>query len=225
MLDSLFEDAANDNDYWAGCDLESLPRTAGDARAVGSRYFFTGERCVHGHLSPKYEKGGRCVDCSMHSSASASSRTYSGARARVRTAIKITTEKGFVAKTYVPAKPCKNGHSLRWVASGNCVECDAETRVKYKEVNKSRRLQKEYGITLEERDAIVRGQDFKCAVCADAINLDSRMHVDHCHVSGSVRGVLCSKCNQGIGLFNDDPNRMRAAADYVERHMKERAVA
>src|SRR5688500_5862611 len=43
-------------------------------------------------------------------------------------------------------------------------------------------------------------------------------YIDHCHVSGRVRGFLCSRCNTGLGMFLDDPVLMRAAAEYVEKH-------
>jgi hypothetical protein len=56
-------------------------------------------------------------------------------------------------------------------------------------------------------------QDGKCAVCGD----ENPAHTDHDHASGTVRGLLCGRCNLGIGLFLDDPARMHAAISYLER--------
>ncbi|MGY1840686.1 MULTISPECIES: endonuclease domain-containing protein [unclassified Modestobacter] len=53
-----------------------------------------------------------------------------------------------------------------------------------------------------------------CAVCREA----PAVHVDHDHVTGAVRDLLCFNCNGGLGQFRDDEQLLRAAADYVERH-------
>lgn len=75
-------------------------------------------------------------------------------------------------------------------------------------------LQYFYGITLEEWDALVLSQEGRCAICQQPAELT----VDHCHTSGKVRELLCGLCNLGLGHFRDDPIRLRAAADYAERH-------
>lgn len=80
-----------------------------------------------------------------------------------------------------------------------------------------------YGLTPEQGAALYRGQGESCAVCRTPRPIDE-LHIDHdhsCCPSGSqgcgncVRGLLCSKCNNGIGYFGDDPSRLDAAAYYL----------
>ena len=77
-------------------------------------------------------------------------------------------------------------------------------------------LKKKYGLTLEAFDQLVADQRGACAICQQPQE-GKPMHVDHCHATGVVRGLLCSPCNTALGLLGDDPARMRAAAEYVER--------
>jgi hypothetical protein len=56
-------------------------------------------------------------------------------------------------------------------------------------------------------------QDGKCAVCHEVAGL----HVDHCHAKGSVRGLLCVRCNRGLGYFKDKPELLKRAAAYLVR--------
>lgn len=59
-------------------------------------------------------------------------------------------------------------------------------------------------------------QDYRCAVCGEPPTR-RRLDVDHDHKTGAVRGLLCSDCNIALGKFRDDPDRLRAAADYLVR--------
>ena len=80
-----------------------------------------------------------------------------------------------------------------------------------------------HGITLEQFDAKVKAQDGVCALCGKppnphGVRAASRLHQDHDHVTGHNRDLLCNTCNAGIGLLQDDPALLRAAAEYIERH-------
>lgn len=57
-------------------------------------------------------------------------------------------------------------------------------------------------------------QEGKCAICGST---GPKWHLDHDHTSGNIRGVLCAKCNLGLGQFNDDPQLLKAAIDHVNR--------
>lgn len=80
-------------------------------------------------------------------------------------------------------------------------------------------LRRRYGITAEEADAMLVIQGGLCAICRTA----PAAHVDHDHATGAVRALLCFGCNGGLGQFRDDPESLRAAADYVEEHTRRRA--
>lgn len=73
-----------------------------------------------------------------------------------------------------------------------------------------------YGLTTEAFDALARVQGGVCAVCRRPPGAQ-RLHVDHDHATGEVRGLLCGPCNRAIGLVDDDPTRLRGLADYLER--------
>lgn len=53
----------------------------------------------------------------------------------------------------------------------------------------------------------------ECIICGDNCRLD----VDHDHATGKIRGLLCSRCNRGIGFFKDNPEILLKARDYLEK--------
>jgi hypothetical protein len=77
-------------------------------------------------------------------------------------------------------------------------------------------LRRLYGVSLERYDEMLTTQGGVCAICEQTCPTGRYLAVDHDHDTGLVRGLLCSKCNPGLGWFNDDPARLRAAADYLE---------
>ncbi|WP_405893062.1 endonuclease VII domain-containing protein [Streptomyces sp. NBC_00104] len=73
-------------------------------------------------------------------------------------------------------------------------------------------LKRQYGMTEAERDEMIASQMGFCVICLKA----PAVHVDHCHKTGRVRGVLCFNCNSAIGKLGDDPDAVRRAAAYLE---------
>lgn len=73
-------------------------------------------------------------------------------------------------------------------------------------------LKLRYGVTEEHVEQMIAEQGGVCVICLRA---DAK-HVDHDHLTGLVRRILCFKCNGGLGQFEDDPDRLRLAADYLE---------
>lgn len=74
------------------------------------------------------------------------------------------------------------------------------------------RIKHLYGLTPEQVEAMTIVQAGACAICG---RTDQKLHIDHCHDRGTVRGLLCVGCNHGIGHLGDDPDRMLAAAAYL----------
>ena len=72
-----------------------------------------------------------------------------------------------------------------------------------------------YGITPEEYAARVAKPCEICGVLEPRGKRGCGMHVDHDHRTGRLRGTLCHRCNRGIGMFDDDPEKMRRAVEYV----------
>lgn len=68
-----------------------------------------------------------------------------------------------------------------------------------------------YGLTKDQYYKMHQDQDGGCAIC----KVKRKLFVDHCHSSGLVRGLLCVKCNMALGHFEDDLNRVEAAARYL----------
>ena len=77
-------------------------------------------------------------------------------------------------------------------------------------------LKKKYGITLNDYEEILKSQNRVCAVCQEFCNSGRALAVDHCHISGKIRGLLCINCNQGLGKFKDSIKLLDKAIDYLK---------
>jgi hypothetical protein len=127
-------------------------------------------------------------------------------------------------------KPLESFHRNRSRHDGRahyCKPCNlAWKRVDYQKhrprrIASSRRqsLRVMYGLTPEDWERMLREQAGGCAICGAGVSDRrwARLHVDHCHVTGVVRGLLCSNCNIGLGMFDDDTERLRTAIQYLDK--------
>lgn len=108
-------------------------------------------------------------------------------------------------------KPCRTAVTKAW-AEANPSEWERHRRRSH--------LKRRYGITEEEYNKLLADQGGACAICRVRAE-DSRgfrPHIDHCHETGRVRGILCGMCNQGIGNLRDDPEILRNATAYLLAH-------
>jgi hypothetical protein len=87
----------------------------------------------------------------------------------------------------------------------------------YKDEHRNTQLKSDYKITLDEYNEILSKQNNKCAICGNAKNGNRRMCVDHNHSTGDIRGLLCGRCNLGIGSFTDDIDLLKKAIIYLEK--------
>lgn len=82
------------------------------------------------------------------------------------------------------------------------------------------RLMHFYGIGWPERLRLSEEQGAKCAICGAPDDIENGapvLHVDHCHATGRVRGLLCGACNRGLGLMRDNVELLQNAIAYIER--------
>jgi hypothetical protein len=83
---------------------------------------------------------------------------------------------------------------------------------------KMRILYNLYGISEEEYIVLFTEQNGECAIClTPQAKLARKLHVDHCHKTDKVRGLLCESCNMGLGLFHENEFRMAKAIDYLRK--------
>jgi U3 small nucleolar RNA-associated protein 14 len=79
-------------------------------------------------------------------------------------------------------------------------------------------LKRNYGITSEDFDNMLKEQNSVCEICSrkNPNSKHNRFHVDHCHETGKVRGLLCSPCNLGLGAFGDNTEVLTEAIKYLK---------
>jgi hypothetical protein len=108
-------------------------------------------------------------------------------------------------------KKCADAYKAEWiVTSGSDIKASATNS----------RLLKRYGITSEEYMQLLENQNYSCAICGNTPENGRsntyKLSVDHCHTTGTVRGLLCQKCNTGIGLLGDTKEGILKALKYLD---------
>lgn len=109
--------------------------------------------------------------------------------------------------------------SNRQYHADNQASISKRKRLKYCPLkNKNLKLLSQYGLSLEEYNSLLRKQNYACGICKKTAK--GNLSVDHCHVTGEIRGLLCSHCNFGIGHFKDDIATIHAAIVYLKKGNK-----
>jgi|GraSoi_2013_60cm_1033757.scaffolds.fasta_scaffold11992_2 hypothetical protein len=115
---------------------------------------------------------------------------------------------------------CHNFKSLdefyndRTRPDGKGHECKACNKVRDAQRHHSKAM-KSVDISREDYHSAYTQQGGRCAICGNPPK-GKRLTVDHDHATGKFRGLLCARCNFGLGWFQDDPDRLRSAAEYLE---------
>lgn len=131
---------------------------------------------------------------------------------------------------YFTSKACNRGHVFkRRVANYFCVACEREDAQVYNKKNqektrtwnnspegkrylKNQGLMSRYRITVEQYEGMVEAQEGRCAICGR----ERPLVVDHCHVTGQIRGLLCMTCNIAVGHIEND-DILEALQDYLQK--------
>lgn len=94
----------------------------------------------------------------------------------------------------------------------------SRNRVRMKFLKFNINLRTKYGIDAEDWARMFNAQDGHCAICLLKLDGGFHTHVDHCHATGKVRGLLCHGCNTSLGHLLDSPTVLRSAITYLETH-------
>jgi hypothetical protein len=86
-------------------------------------------------------------------------------------------------------------------------------------------LRRKYGITLEQYDEMLAAQGGACAICKKPRPEERTLHVDHDHLTGEIRGLLCFRCNNALGDLDEEYELFVKAADYLDRDDELAALA
>lgn len=117
-------------------------------------------------------------------------------------------------------KPCETKRHAEYVDANRdrINEKRAENYRKDKSKAIALNLKRYYGMSRDSYDALFEKQSGNCAICGlHQSNFARRFDVDHCHETKVIRGLLCIRCNRGIGLLQDSEKILRTAIKYLRR--------
>lgn len=123
---------------------------------------------------------------------------------------------------------CKKCHSEDGVARIMVKKKDPLYRENRRLYARKRRFARRYGITIDDYQAMFAKQGNACAACRTKKNTidgwygtEKQFPVDHDHITGKIRGILCDRCNRGLGLLKDSIPVLKALIAYLRKHGNE----
>lgn len=112
-------------------------------------------------------------------------------------------------------KECRKNESKEWYENNK--ERKRQLSQAYRHIKKDQDLKKGYGISLEDFNKKLVEQNYRCKICdVHQENLKRALCVDHCHKTGTIRGLLCDLCNRSLGLLKDNKEVLKKAIEYLE---------
>jgi hypothetical protein len=114
-----------------------------------------------------------------------------------------------------PCQRCGKVKGPKYAARKYCFRCASVVAKETSEKTHRGIVARVYGIGRDDYDLLYEYQGRRCALCQRATGITRRLCVDHDHVSGAVRGLLCRTCNQILGHARDDPAFFTRAYDYL----------
>jgi len=124
-------------------------------------------------------------------------------------------------------KTCVNKRCNAW-NDRHRDKINARSRELYKNDNgtksKNCQLKHMYGITLDQYNQMLADQQDKCAICFRKRSKSRRLAVDHCHKTGKVRGLLCTRCNLAFGYVNENLDTILGMVDYARKYFEHSKV-
>lgn len=107
--------------------------------------------------------------------------------------------------------------SCRFGTKTACKDCRKNT---IRLLTRKAYLKFNYKLSIEEYDVLLNVQGNACAICKiNLMDLDIKeVNVDHCHATGNIRGILCRKCNLGLGNFKDNIQSLENAINYIKQY-------
>ena len=158
--------------------------------------------------------------------------------ARGRECTRCRAVKPATSEHFRAVREARNGSPYNYTKR-QCKSCEFDQRVEWGRRNRDRQnarrreisgkhrrsnLKKFYGMTVEAYDDLLTKQDNKCAICGVSSGLEYHrsgrnipLAVDHCHETGTVRGLLCGACDRGLGSFRDQPSNLERAILYLRK--------
>ena len=173
-----------------------------EAKAQGLKTY-TGKPCHRCNTTEKFVSNWGCVECS---------KTVNQPSAEVRKRYERSAKGKAVRKKINQSDTHKERIWEYNNTSGNAV--------KYYKNNPEKNLEyrvKKYGLTVEQYNNMLTEQNHCCKICDDELDMGKHTHIDHSHITGEVRSILCAPCNQALGLLKEDISTMQRMITYVSR--------